>query len=100
MKRILSPSLNPTGLGASVAAVYAAVIMVWHVAHHTGVIDPQVLIGGAAAIWLFYTRFVVTPVADPKDGDGHLLVHVVPPAQPSNVTVTGTIAGPPPPANS
>lgn len=93
MKRALSPSLNPTGIGAAIAAVYAAVVMIWNATHHHGVIDPQVIIGAAAAIWLVYTRFVVTPVKDPKDGDGHPLVHARgSSAAPSSVTIM-----PPPP---
>ena len=86
MKRILSPSLNPTGLGAAIAAVYAAVIMIWNASHHHGVIDPQVIVAALGAAAFLYSRMKVTPVADPRDGDGHPLVHVVPPAS-SNVTV-------------
>lgn len=86
MKRALSPSLNPTGLSAAVAAVYAAVIMILHATHHHGVIDPQVIIAALGAAAFLYSRMKVTPVADPKDGDGHTLVHAVPPA-PSNVNV-------------
>ena len=86
MKRALSPSLNPTGLGAAIAAVYAAVIMIWNASHHHGVIDPQVIVAALGAAAFLYSRMKVTPVADPKDGDGHPLVHALPPA-PSNVSV-------------
>ena len=70
MKRLLSPSLNPTGLGSAAAAIYAAVVMIWNATHHQGVIDPQVIVAALGAAAFLYTRFLVTPVADPKDGDG------------------------------
>lgn len=76
MKRALSPSLNPTGLGASAAAIYAAVIMIWHWTHHHGVIDPQVLVAAAGAAAFLYARFKVTPVADPHDGNGKPLLRL------------------------
>ncbi len=69
MKRVLSPSLNPTGLGAAAAAIYAAVVMIWNSTHHHGVIDPQVIVAALGAAWLLYSRFKVTPTADPKDGN-------------------------------
>ncbi len=100
MKRALSPSTNATGLGAAAAAIYAVVVMIWHWTHHAGVIDPQVLIAGAAAAWLVYTRFKVTPVADPRDGNGNPLhgpmAGPAPPSPPSNMTVVP--GQPPPPA--
>ena len=73
MKRVLSPSLNPTGLASALAAIYAAVVMVWNATHHQGVIDPQVIIAALAAAAFLYTRFKVTPVADPHDGNGQPL---------------------------
>ena len=99
MKRAISPVLNPAGIGAAIAAIYAAVVMIWNASHHHGVIDPQVIVAALGAAAFLYTRFKVTPVADPKDGDGHKLVHVVPPV-PSNVTVVqpDVTVTPPPPA--
>ncbi len=76
MKRALSPSTNAPGLMASAAAIYAAVVMIVHVAHHQGVIDPQVIVSAVAAAAALYTRFVVTPVADPRDGNGKPLASV------------------------
>ena len=70
MKRALAPSLNPTGLGSAAAALYAAVVMIWNATHHQGVIDPQVIVAALAAAAFLYSRFKVTPVADPKDGNG------------------------------
>lgn len=70
MKRALSPSTNAPGLMAAVSAIYAAVVMILHVVHGQGVIDPQVIVSALAAAAALYTRFVVTPVADPKDGNG------------------------------
>lgn len=74
MKRALTPTLNPTGIGSALAAVYAAVVMIVNVAHHHAVIDPQVIIAALTAAAFLYTRFKVTPTADPKDGNGQPLV--------------------------
>lgn len=70
MKRALSPATNATGLGAAAAAIYAAVVMILNVAHHRGVIDPQVIVAAIGAAAFIYARFKVTPVADPRDGNG------------------------------
>lgn len=70
MKRALSPSLNPTGIGSAVAAVYAGVAMVWNATHHQAVIDPQVIVSALGAAAFLYSRLKVTPVADPRDGNG------------------------------
>jgi len=89
MKRLLSPSTNATGLGAAVAAIYAAVQMIVNLtSHKSGYgFDPQVIVAAVAAGWLFYTRFKVTPVASPRDGNGQPLAPVPPPPAPSNVTL-------------
>jgi len=81
VKRALTPSLNPTGLAAAAAAIYAAVVMILNAAHHHGVIDPQVIIAALAAAGFVYSRFKVTPVADPRDGNGQPLVAAPPPSQ-------------------
>jgi hypothetical protein len=78
VKRALAPSLNPTGLASAAAAIYAAAVMVWNATHHHGVIDPQVIIAALAAAAFLYSRFKVTPVADPKDGNGNPLVAAPP----------------------
>ena len=97
MKRALSPSTNATGLAAAAAAIYAAVVMIVHAVHHQGVIDPQVLVAAAGAAAFLYARFKVTPVADPRDGNGQPLVPAIPaapPSPPSNVTVQPPAAHP------
>lgn len=73
VKRLASPSLNPAGLMAAAGAVYAAVVMILNAVHHTGVIDPQVLVAAIGAVMALLTRQVVTPVKDPKDGNGNPL---------------------------
>ena len=73
MKRALSPNLNPTGIGSAAAAVYAAAVMIWNATHHHAVIDPQVIIAAIGAAAFLYSRFKVTPVADPRDGNGQPL---------------------------
>lgn len=86
VKRALSPNLNPTGIGAAAAAVYAGVVMILNAVNHHGVIDPQVILAAIGAAAFLYTRFKVTPVADPRDGNGAPLAAVsvipVPPAGP------------------
>ena len=76
MKRALAPSLNPTGLGSAAAAVYAGIVMILNAAHHRAAIDPQVIIAALSAAAFLYARFRVTPVADPKDGNGAPLLRV------------------------
>jgi hypothetical protein len=73
LKRALTPATNPTGLGSAVAAIYAAIVMIVNAAHHHAVIDPQVIVAAAGAAAFLYARFKVTPVADPKDGNGQPL---------------------------
>jgi hypothetical protein len=90
MKRALSPATNATGLGSAAAALYAAVVMIWNASHHQGVIDPQVIVAALAAGAFLYSRMKVTPIADPKDGNGTPLVAapIMPSIMPSNVTLT------------
>ncbi len=74
MKRILSPVTNSAGLSAAALAVYAAAVMIYNVANHHGVIDVPVIVAALAAVSALYTRQKVTPVADPRDGNGNPLV--------------------------
>ncbi len=87
MKRALSPSTNAAGIGSAAAAIYAAAVMIWNATHHHAVIDPQVIIAAVGAAAFLYTRFRVTPVADPKDGNGQPLVTAPPPVSSGNVTL-------------
>ena len=48
--------------------------MIWNASHHHAVIDPQVIIAALTAAAFLYSRMKVTPVADPKDGNGQPLV--------------------------
>jgi len=90
MKRALRLSLNPTGIGSAAAAVYAAVVMLWNAGHHHAVIDPQVIIAALSAAGFLYTRFKVTPVADPRDGNGAPLTAAPPvPAPVMTVSTSG-----------
>lgn len=72
--RAISPVYNATGISAAVAAVYACVVMVVNAIHHTGIIDPQVIVAAVGAALFLYSRFKVTPVADPRTADGVPLV--------------------------
>ena len=89
VKRAISPTTNATGIGSAVAAIYAAVVMIYNATHHHAVIDPQVIIAAIGAAAFLYTRFKVTPVADPRDGNGVPLLKykIMPPEPPSNVTM-------------
>ena len=85
MKRLVYPTLNPAGLMATAGAVYAASVMIYNAMHHHGVIDPAVIVAAVGAVAALLTRQVVTPVADPRDGNGDALVRAgsgqaVPPA--------------------
>jgi hypothetical protein len=73
-KRLVSPALNPAGLMAAAGAVYAAAVMITNAVHHHGIIDPAVIVAAVGAVAALLTRQVVTPVADPRDGNGEALV--------------------------
>lgn len=74
MKRAVSPALNPAGLMATAGAVYAAAVMISNAVHHHGLIDPAVIVAAVGAVAALLTRQVVTPVADPRDGNGDQLL--------------------------
>jgi len=80
MKRALSPSTNATGIGAAAAAIYAAVVMIWNLVNHKGAygFDPQVIVAALGAAAFLYTRFKVTPIKDPKDGNSKPLTPAPP----------------------
>lgn len=76
VKRALSPSLNPAGLMAAAGAIYAAVVMILNARNGHGVIDPPVIVAAIGAVAALLTRQAVTPVADPRDGNGSPLLRV------------------------
>lgn len=66
--------LQPAAVGAALAAVYAAAVMLYRAyIAHDGVLNLDLLVAAGMAVWLLYTRSVVTPLADPKDVDGNAL---------------------------
>lgn len=71
MPKILK--LEPAAVGAAVAALYGVVAMMWRAYEHQGVLQPDLLVAAATAIWGLWTRYQVTPVADPKDAKGRAL---------------------------
>jgi len=88
VKRYLSPNLNPAGLMAAAGAVYAAAVMIYNVIHHHGVLSAPVIVAAVSAVLALLTRQVVTPVADPRDGNGQPLTAAAPaPLQAPAVTV-------------
>jgi hypothetical protein len=72
--------------------------MIWNASHHHAVIDPQVIVAALGAAAFLYARFKVTPVADPKDGNGQPLIAGLPPAtfQPKTLLPPGYPASGPP----
>lgn len=76
LKRALTPATNPTGIGSALAAVYAGIVMIVNAVSHHAVIDPQVIVAALTAAGFLYARFKVTPVADPRDGNGQPLTAV------------------------
>lgn len=86
MPRFLNPLTNPNGYLSAAAAVLAAAVMIANAVHHHGIIDPAVIIAAAGAVGALVARQHVTPVRDPRDGNGNPLA-AVPPA---TVPVPGT----------
>ena len=93
MNRSLHPATNPTGLIAGAGAVYAVAQWAWTAAGNKGTVSP-IVVAIAFAVAALLTRFVVTPLADPKDAIGRPLaplpepvVTVAPGTQTSAVTV-------------
>lgn len=94
MKRLLSPSTNMAGLSAAAGAIYAATLMIYHVVNHQAAFSVPVAIAGISAAAALLTRQAVTPIADPKDGNGVPLVTAtgaVPAAVPPTVVVTPSV---------
>lgn len=82
MPRMLSPLTNPNGYLAAAAAVFAAAVMIMNAVNHHGIIDPPVIVGALAAVGALFARQQVTPVKDPRDGNGQPLVPKPPAAPP------------------
>ena len=67
-------ALEPARVGSIAATLYGvgAVLYRAEVAH-TSLLQPDVLVAAAAAVWGLWTRAKVTPLADPKDDKGRAL---------------------------
>jgi hypothetical protein len=70
LTRLLTPSKNAPGLSAALALTYA---LVQAIAYHKPFGSPLVYLPLIAAALAAYTRTQVTPVADPRDGNGNPL---------------------------
>lgn len=99
MLRILNPATNPNGWIAAAGAVYAAAVMIYNATHHYGVFDINVLIAAAGAVLALFSRQLVTPVRDPRDGNGQPLLTVAA-AQQILPTVTGSVTQITPPGKT
>jgi len=73
MPRMLNPLTNPNGYLSAAGAVFAATVMVLNAVHHHGIIDPPVIVAAVGSVGALFTRQLVTPVKDPKDGNGQPL---------------------------
>ena len=73
MPRLVNPATNPNGYMAAAGAILAAVVMITNAVHHHGIIDPTVIVSAIGAMAALFTRQLVTPVGDPKDGNGNAL---------------------------
>lgn len=71
--RLVSPATNPNGYMAAVGAVLAAAVMISNAVNHHGVIDTTVIVSAVGAVLALVSRQYVTPVSDPRDGNGNLL---------------------------
>lgn len=72
--RLVSPATNPNGYMAAAGAVLAAVVMISNAVNHHGVIDTTVIVSAVGAVLALVSRNYVTPVSDPRDGNGNRLV--------------------------
>jgi hypothetical protein len=80
--RLVSPLTNPNGWIAAAGAVLAVVVMVNNAVHGRGAFDATALVSAAAAVAALISRQYVTPVADPRDGNGNPLT-AAPPVPPA-----------------
>src|SRR5258708_5689887 len=78
VKRLLAPSLNPAGLSALIAAAVALALGIRNVEAHHQAFTLPVLLSLAWSAFSAYTRTQVTPVADPRDGNGNPLTSARP----------------------
>lgn len=84
--RAFNISTNPAGWLAASGAVYAAAVMIYNAYKGYGVIDVNVIVAAVGAVGALFTRQLVTPVKDPKDGNGTPLVTA--PVTPAAVKTT------------
>jgi hypothetical protein len=94
LPRSLHPATNPAGYMAAAGTIYAGAAMIYNARYHHGVIDVPVIIAAVGAVAALLTRQVVTPVGDPRDGNGSPLVSA--PADPPRPADTGALLSPAP----
>lgn len=66
---------QPAGIGAALAAIYAALTMLWRLADGEpgAVLSVDVALAGLFALYELWTWFVVTPLSRPRDKQGREL---------------------------
>ena len=84
--RLASPFTNPNGYIAAAGAVFTAAVMIYNAVNHHGVLNTADIVSAVAAVAALISRQYVTPVRDPRDGNGNPLAPVapapLPPAKP------------------
>lgn len=78
MPRLLNPLTNPAGYLSAAGAVLAAAVMITNAVNHHGIIDATVIVAAVGAVGALFARQQVTPVKDPKDGNGNPLLPAPP----------------------
>jgi len=84
LPRMLNPVTNPAGYLAAAGAVYTAATMIVNAVRGNGIIDVPVIVGAAGAVGALFVQTRVTPVKDPRDGNGQPLTPPAP-AEPSKL---------------
>ena len=82
MKRLLNPTRNPAGWVALASAACAVTFGILNARGHHTAVSPAVIAWALSAFGSALTRQLVTPVADPCDGNGSKLV-----SQPTTLTL-------------
>ena len=82
--RALNPQTNPPGWIAAASALYAAGTAIYNWDVGKGPIDWSVVFAAIVAVAALWSRTRTTPLADPRDGAGRVLVPqgMPPPAPP------------------
>jgi len=90
LPRMVNPLTNPNGYLAAAGAVLGVAVMVDNAVHHHGTVNTTVIISMIGAVGALFARQYVTPVRDPKDGNGTALTPAQPPVAAPVIPASGT----------